>query len=62
MKMSRAYGEMRETYASLGILICAEVNKSNTHHVSEKTSSYPLYRAAMGIARFKSRIRFIRFG
>ena len=53
----------REMYAFLGILICAGANNSNTDHISEmwKSSSYPLYRATMGINRFKSILRFIRF-
>lgn len=53
----------REMYAFLGILIYTGANNSNTGHVSEmwKLSSYPLYRATMGINRFKSILRFIRF-
>ncbi|XP_019697919.2 piggyBac transposable element-derived protein 4-like [Harpegnathos saltator] len=54
---------LNEMYAFLGILICAGANNSNTDHVEEmwKSSSYPLYRATVGINRFKSIIRFIRF-
>ncbi|XP_071567686.1 piggyBac transposable element-derived protein 4-like [Temnothorax nylanderi] len=53
----------QEFYAFSGILICSGVNNSNTDHTSEmwKTTSYPLYRAAMGYKRFRSILRFIRF-
>lgn len=57
------YLTLREFYVFLGILITADVNNYNTNHVDEmwKTSSYPLYRAAMGRCKFKSILRFIRF-
>jgi len=50
-------------YAFFDILICAGANNSNTNHVSEmwKSSSYPLYRAIVGINRFKSILCFIHF-
>ena len=53
----------QEFYAFLSVLICAGANNSNTDHVNEmwKSSSFPLYRATMGINRFKSILRFIRF-
>ncbi|XP_058789554.1 piggyBac transposable element-derived protein 4 [Phymastichus coffea] len=54
---------MQEMYAFIGILICSGANNSNTDHTSEmwKSTSYPLYRAAMGINRFRAILRFIRF-
>jgi len=53
----------QELYAFLGVLICAGANNSNIDHINEmcKSSSFPLYRATMGINRFKSILRFIRF-
>lgn len=53
----------RELYAFFGILIAAGANNSNTDHTTDmwKTTSYPLYRAAMGINRFWNILRFIRF-
>lgn len=53
----------QEMYAFFGILICSGVNNSNTDHTTEmwKSTSYPLYRAAMGINRFRLILKFIRF-
>ena len=50
-------------YAFIGILICSGVNNSNTDHTSEMSisTSYPLYRATMGVNRFRAILRFIRF-
>lgn len=52
-----------ELYAFFGILIAAGANNSNTDHTTDmwKTTSYPLYRAAIGINRFWNILRFIRF-
>lgn len=54
---------LQEFYAFLRILIMSGTNNSNTVHSLEmwKSTSYPLYRAAIGINRFWSIIRFIRF-
>lgn len=53
----------QEIHAYIGILIASGVNNSNTDHTSEmwKSTSYPLYRASMGINRFRYIWRFIRF-
>ncbi|XP_017795845.1 PREDICTED: piggyBac transposable element-derived protein 4-like [Habropoda laboriosa] len=52
-----------ELSAFIGILITAGVNNSNVDHVYDmwKTTSYPLYRAAMGVNTFRNILRFIRF-
>ncbi|CAK9823971.1 hypothetical protein ANTRET_LOCUS2213 [Anthophora retusa] len=52
-----------ELSAFIGILITAGVNNSNIDHVYDmwKTTSYPLYRAAMGVNTFRNILRFIRF-
>ena len=49
--------------AFIGILITAGVNNSNVDHIYDmwKSTSYPLYRAAMGVNRFRSILRFIGF-
>ena len=49
--------------AFIGILICSGVNNSNTDHTNEmwKSTSYSLYRATMGLNRFRAILRFIRF-
>ena len=54
---------VQEIYSFMAILICSGVNNSNTDHVSDMwhSSSYPLYRATMGINRFRNIMRFIRF-
>jgi len=56
----------REFDAFLGLLITSGVNHSNVQNVQHtmhmwKTTSYPLYRASMGINRFWNILRFIRF-
>lgn len=53
----------QEMYAFFGILICSGVNNSNIDHTSEmwKSTLYPLYRASMGVNRFRLILRFIRF-
>ena len=53
----------QEMYAFIGILICSGVNNSNTDHTSEmwKSTSYHLYRATMGLNRYRAILRFIRF-
>lgn len=52
-----------EMYAFIGVLICSGANNSNTDHASDmwKSTSYPLYRATMGLKRFRAILRFIRF-
>ncbi|XP_071052904.1 uncharacterized protein [Onthophagus taurus] len=54
---------IQEMYAFIGVLISSGVNNSNVDHTSEmwKSTSYPLYRASMGVNRFRSIMRFIRF-
>ncbi|XP_065674166.1 piggyBac transposable element-derived protein 4-like [Hydra vulgaris] len=54
---------VQEIYSFMAILICSGVNNSNTDHVSDMwhSSSYPLYRATIGINRFRNIMRFIRF-
>lgn len=54
---------IQEMCAFIGVLICSGANNSNVDHTSEmwKSTSYPLYRASMGINRFRSIMRFIRF-
>lgn len=53
----------QEIYAFMGVLIAAGVNNSNNDHTSEmwKSTSYPLYRATMGLKRFRAISQFIRF-
>lgn len=52
-----------EIYSFFGILICAGANNSNTDHTFDMwhSNSYPLYRATMGLNRFHSILRFLRF-
>ena len=53
----------QEMYLFIGILIYSRVNNSNTDHTSAmwKSTFYPLYRATMGLNRFRAILRFIRF-
>lgn len=53
----------REFYGFLGILISSGINNSNYDYTIDmwRSSSYPLYRATMGINRFWNILRFIRF-
>lgn len=53
----------QEIYSFMAILICSGANNSNTDHTKDmwNSNSYPLYRATMGINRFQSIMRFIRF-
>ena len=57
------YVTTQEMYAFIGILICLEVYNSNADYTSEmwKSTSYHLYRATMGLNRFRAILRFIRF-
>ncbi|XP_017489384.1 PREDICTED: piggyBac transposable element-derived protein 3-like [Rhagoletis zephyria] len=52
-----------ELYAFFGILIMTGANHSNGEHVRDLWSvkNYPLYRATMGVNRFCSILRFLRF-
>jgi len=52
-----------EYYAFLGVLIMSGANNSNNDHSTEmwRSTSYPLYRASMGLNRFWNILRFIRF-
>ncbi|XP_018395958.1 PREDICTED: piggyBac transposable element-derived protein 4-like [Cyphomyrmex costatus] len=54
---------VQEIYSFMAILICSGVNNSNTDHTSDMwhSNSYPLYRATMGLNRFRNILRFIRF-
>lgn len=47
----------------LGIIIFAGVSRSKNEHILDlwRSSSHPLYRATMGIQRFYTISRFIRF-
>lgn len=54
---------VKEMYPFIAVLISAGVNNSNVDHTTEmwKTTSYPLYRASLGVNRFRMIVRFIRF-
>jgi len=54
---------VQEMYSFMAILICSGVNNFNIDHTSVMwhSNSYPLYRATMGLNRFRNIMRFIRF-
>ena len=59
-----AAGDSTRDVRVFGIMICSGPNNSSTDHVSDmwKSTSYPIYRAAMGYNRFRIIMQFIRFG